>query len=186
MKLIIKDRNGCDYYVFKPFVRRSDPSRESSRAAFLNGRKYSPERIELAAQAGLIVRPPLAPDYVLVAKNAPQVLGGNGQGMWKMLQGRLRLKHASSALDRRGNRDVRSIEQWFATQPGPGGVVETLPVLRGLIESNAPTASLPQQTADQRVASERVPGQSAGNAPETLLLGLLAVFIVLVWLTVPL
>eukprot|EP00727_Mastigamoeba_balamuthi_P008762 m51a1_g4508 hypothetical protein (601) ;mRNA; r:391803-394792 len=125
MKLVMRNGEGRAYYVFKPSCRRCDPKPERSALALVRGRVYSVASMRDLEARGAILRPPFAPEYVLVAQDAPDTLGGSAQGFWKTLQTRLRIKHASNNSDRQKDPVLDLVEEWLRLQPlvapGAGG-----------------------------------------------------------------
>eukprot|EP00727_Mastigamoeba_balamuthi_P005836 m51a1_g1872 hypothetical protein (258) ;mRNA; r:667075-667977 len=123
MKLEMSNREGRAFYAFKPWNGRAgDPDTQRAAKALQRGRMYSAASLHHLECSGAILRPPMAPDVVLVAKDAPELLGGSAQGFWKLLQRRLHLKHASSTLDRALHPVLHDVEVWLRDMPRPDAV----------------------------------------------------------------
>eukprot|EP00727_Mastigamoeba_balamuthi_P009145 m51a1_g4853 hypothetical protein (778) ;mRNA; r:279666-289406 len=152
MKLLMADSHGRAFYVLKPWgFRWTDPTEAQRAQALRHARLYSLDRM---VALDLILQPPMAPGIVVVAADAPQQLGGSPQGFWKLLQRRMRVKHASRTADRRMPVDLAMESlmtlvnakpvQWFARCCGrllsecvqrPGGVHVVVDALVGSDES---------------------------------------------------
>eukprot|EP00727_Mastigamoeba_balamuthi_P008640 m51a1_g4399 hypothetical protein (437) ;mRNA; f:387298-389234 len=130
MKLEMQDMAGRCFYVFKPWnTRQSDPDSFHAAKATENGRVYTTTSLRRLESLGAIIRaPPFAHGVVLVAKDAPDMLGGRAQGFWKLIQKRLRVKHASSSVDPHLIPELEDLRAWLAEiRTGP---VEAVPQLR--------------------------------------------------------
>eukprot|EP00727_Mastigamoeba_balamuthi_P008638 m51a1_g4397 hypothetical protein (1309) ;mRNA; f:377629-385380 len=130
MKLEMQDMAGRRFYVLKPWhARLSDPDSFHAAKATENGRVYTTTSLRRLESLGAIIRaPPFAHGVVLVAKDASDMLGGRAQGFWKLIQKRLRVKHASSSIDPHLMPELADLGAWLAEiRTGP---VEDVPQLR--------------------------------------------------------
>eukprot|EP00727_Mastigamoeba_balamuthi_P006595 m51a1_g2556 putative peptidase c19 family ubiquitinyl hydrolase (1045) ;mRNA; f:324034-328280 len=130
MKLEMQDLTGRPFYVFKPWsLRRRDPDPLRAARSIENGRVYTTASLRRLESLGAIIRAPsFARGVVLVAKDAPEMLGGRAQGFWKLIQKRLRLKHASSLLDMVSMPELSDVQAWL--REFRAGPVDTVPQLR--------------------------------------------------------
>eukprot|EP00727_Mastigamoeba_balamuthi_P000265 m51a1_g10235 hypothetical protein (148) ;mRNA; f:8349-9092 len=130
MKLELQDVSGRAFYVFKPWGRRrTDPDVLQAAKSTENGRVYTTTALRSLEALGAIIRAPrFASGFVLVAKDAPGILGGREQGFWKLIQRRLRVKHASSLIDTVVMPELADLCTWLGGfRAGP---VEAVPQLR--------------------------------------------------------
>eukprot|EP00727_Mastigamoeba_balamuthi_P006593 m51a1_g2554 hypothetical protein (286) ;mRNA; r:320694-321551 len=129
MRLEMFNRSGRAFYVFKPWSGRSaDPDALRAAKSLEHGRVYTTASLRRLEANGAILRAPFAPEFVLVAKDAPSEAGGREQGFWKLLQKRLRIKHASCAVDKVVLPALKDVEAWLARQPS-GPQPDALPSL---------------------------------------------------------
>eukprot|EP00727_Mastigamoeba_balamuthi_P005583 m51a1_g1644 hypothetical protein (338) ;mRNA; f:331752-333435 len=142
MKLELNNADGRPFYVFKPWLERAgDPEPERAALALMRGRMYSAASLDRLHEMGAILRPPFAEDIILVAKDAPRILGGSEQGFWKLLQRRLRLKHASRALDRNALPVLKDVELWLRDISGADHGRSTGQQRRSFLRQNSDSES---------------------------------------------
>eukprot|EP00727_Mastigamoeba_balamuthi_P006110 m51a1_g2118 hypothetical protein (170) ;mRNA; r:1663707-1664646 len=126
MKLLMCNRNGREYYVFKRWERRAnDPTPERAARALENGVIYSAKSLRRLEASGAILRAPVGPYVVLVARNAPSLAGGRESGFWKLLTRRLRLKNASKR-DLTDMPILNDVKSWLLGRTEQDGGTSTL------------------------------------------------------------
>eukprot|EP00727_Mastigamoeba_balamuthi_P012972 m51a1_g8298 hypothetical protein (1424) ;mRNA; r:76-34062 len=104
------------------------------------GRVYNVDSLYGLEMAGAILSAPFAPDYILVARDAPRMLGGSPQGFFETIQRRFSVKFVTDSEDPQCLALVHEIEAWLGAQaleamavltwsaviPGVNDAVETL------------------------------------------------------------
>eukprot|EP00727_Mastigamoeba_balamuthi_P009552 m51a1_g5219 hypothetical protein (240) ;mRNA; f:264415-265134 len=173
MRLVMYNSRGRAFFVFKPWTRRQgDPDAYHAARSLEHGRVYTTTGLRHLEDTGAILRPPCAPGVVLVAQDSPAIVGGRAQGFWKLLQRRLRLKHASCAVDRALMPELKDVEAWLLSVRGPqpcGEGLDSLFPLADEVSACSPAVERSPGDTSQRTAerSESEISEREGRSAET-------------------